>query len=196
MTKNLYCIRHGQALHNVLYKKYGSDIFLNLEYKDTLLTPLGYEQSINLSKTWKNLNEIQLVIVSPLKRTLQTAQNIFNNKDVPMLAFDYCREFPLGLHTCNKRSSKDELNILYPNVDFSNLQTNYDELWFPNRLETKDELNNRIKQTLKFIESRPEKNIAFVNHNSFIGQLKDQKILLMDNGSQELKHCHPYLMKI
>lgn len=196
MTKNLYCIRHGQALHNVLYKKYGSDIFLNLEYKDTLLTPLGHEQSINLSKTWKNLNEIQLVVVSPLKRTLQTAQNIFNNKDVPMIALDYCREFPLGLHTCNKRSSKDELSILYPNVDFSNLQTNYDELWFPNRLETKDELNNRIKQTLKFIESRPEKNIAFVNHNSFIGQLKDQKILLMDNGGQELKHCHPYLMKI
>ena len=28
---------------------------------------------------------------------------------------------------------------LFPKVDFSNLQTNYDELWFPEREETIDE---------------------------------------------------------
>lgn len=194
--KNIYCIRHGTALHNILYKKYGTSIFSNSEYKDTLLTPEGHNQSIQLGNTWDKINDIELIIVSPLKRTLQTAHNIFKNKNIPMIALDYCREFPLGLHTCNKRSSKEELEILYPNVDFSSLKTNYDELWFPKREETINELNDRIKQVIDFIKSRPETNIAFVNHNSFIGQFKDKKILLMDNGSQELKHCTPYLMQI
>lgn len=193
---NLYCIRHGLALHNSLYKKYGSDIFCNINYKDTLLIPEGHEQSLQLGETWKDIDKIELVIVSPLKRTLQTAHNIFKNKKIPMIALDICREFPLGLHACNYRSSKDELEILYPNVDFSSLKTNYDELWFPKREETIEELNIRIKKTLEFIKSRPETNIAFVNHNSFMGQMKDNKILLMDNGSQELKHCFPYLMTI
>ena len=193
---NLYCIRHGLALHNTLYKKYGSSTFYNLEYKDTLLIPEGHEQSIQLGKTWDKINDIELIIVSPLKRTLQTAHNIFKNKNIPMVALDYCREFPAGLHACNKRSSKEELEILYPNVDFTSLKTNYDELWIPNREETIDELNIRIKKTLEFIKYRPETNIAFVNHNSFIGQMKDNKILLMDNDSQELKHCSPYLMVI
>ena len=29
-----------------------------------------------------------------------------------------CREFPIGLHTCNKRSNKEELELLYPRVNF------------------------------------------------------------------------------
>lgn len=40
MEKILYCIRHGESLHNVLYKKYGSDIFSHLEYKDTLINTI------------------------------------------------------------------------------------------------------------------------------------------------------------
>ena len=46
--KNLYCIRHGLALHNSLYKKYGSDIFCNINYKDTLLIPEGHDSIITI----------------------------------------------------------------------------------------------------------------------------------------------------
>lgn len=196
MEKILYCIRHGESLHNVLYKKYGSDIFNHLEYKDTLLTPLGHKQSNNLSKTFNNIDEIELIIVSPLKRTLQTAENIFKSKNIPMIALDYCREYPLGLQTCNRRSSKDELEILYPNVNFEDLKTNFDETWLPDRLETIEELESRIEKLLEFVKNRPENKIAFVNHSSFIGQMKDKKIKYLDNNEEELKHCYPYEFKL
>lgn len=194
--KNLYLIRHGKSIHNVLYHKYGSSVFSNSNYTDTLLVPEGYEESLNLGNTWDKINEIELVIVSPLKRTLQTANNIFKNTNIPMIALDYSREFPLGGHYCNKRSPKDELEQLYPNINFSDLQTNYDEFWYPKREETIDELNIRIEKVIDFIKHRKETNIAFVNHSSFIGQMKDKHIRYLDNGEQELKHCHPYLMKI
>ena len=194
--KNIYCIRNGISLHNVLYKKYGSNIFKNLEYKDPVLTPEGHAQSIQLGETWDQINNIELIIVSPLKRTLQTAHNIFKNKNIPMIALDYCREYPLGLHSCNKRNTREELEILYPNVGFSSLKTNYDELWYPKREETIEELNSRILQVINFIKYRPENNIAFVNHNSFIRQFKDKKILLIEDGGQQLEHCRPYLLQI
>lgn len=196
MEKILYCIRHGESLHNVLYKKYGSDIFSHIEYKDTLLTPLGHKQSKNLSKTFNNIDEIELIIVSPLKRTLQTAKNIFESKKIPMISLDYCREYPLGLHTCNKRSSKEELEILYPDIDFQDLKTNFDETWLPDRLETIDELETRIKKFLNFVKNRPEKKIAFINHSGFIGQMKDKHIKYLDNNEEELKHCYPYEFKL
>ena len=85
---------------------------------------------------------------------------------------------------------------LFPKVDFSNLQTNYDELWFPEREETIDELNIRIDKMLQFIKSRPETHIAIINHSSFIGQFKDKEIKYLDNGQEELKHCFPYEIKI
>lgn len=113
-----------------------------------------------------------------------------------MIALDYCREYPLGLHTCNRRSSKDELEILYPDVNFEDLKTNFDETWLSDRLETIEELESRIEKLLEFVKNRPENKIAFINHSSFIGQMKDKKIKYLDNNEEELKYCYPYEFKL
>ena len=214
MSKLVYCIRHGLAEHNINYFKYGSKTFYDPKFTDTCLVQEGIEQATNLRDKWLissnkessnkessnkesfNPSNIELVIISPLMRTLQTADILFKGLNIPMIALECVREYPCGLHTCNKRSSKDEYKKLFPSVDFSDLQTNYDEAWFPLREETIDELNIRIETFKKFIQSRSETNIAFVNHNSFIGQMKDQEIKYMDNGLEELQHCHPYLIKL
>lgn len=192
MTKNIYCIRHGLSLHNELYKKYGSATFSNLDYTDTMLLPEGKKQAMNLKNNWDEINSIELVVVSPLKRTLETATTIFENKKVPIIAIDLSREYPLGLHTCNKRSNKEELELLYPDVDFSNIKSNKDNLWNPNTIEDIEALNERIKIVKEYLHKRKEKNIAFVNHSSFIGQMKDNCIKYLDNGDEELKYCYPY----
>lgn len=192
MTKNIYCIRHGLSLHNKLYHKHGSNTFYDPDYIDTPLLPEGREQAINLASSWTELDKIDLVIVSPLKRTLETAYHIFKNSNKPIIAFENCREFPLGLHTCNKRSNKEELELLYPDIDFTNLKDNKDTLWNPCKEETLASLNERIEVTKQFLLSRKETNIALVNHSSFIGQMKDKHIKYLDNGEEELKHCFPY----
>lgn len=190
--KTIYCIRHGIALHNALYKKHGSKIFYNPDYTDTPLLPEGQYQAYQLNKSWDKIKEIELVIVSPLKRSLETAIRIFNGYNVPIIALDICREYPLGLQTCNKRSNKEELELLYPIVNFDDLLSNEDDLWNENEEETIESLNTRITFFKEFIKSRPETKIAFVNHSSFIGKMKDNYIRYLDNGDIEMKHCHPY----
>jgi len=196
MAKTLYCIRHGLSLHNKLYHKHGSKTFYDKDYVDTMLLPEGRQQAQTLGKTWNEINNIELVIVSPLKRTLETAVNIFENIDVPIIALEMCREFPMGLHTCNKRSNKEELELLYPQVNFDNILSQKDNLWDDKQEESIDSLNSRIALFTEYIKNRSETKIAFVNHAAFIGQMKDKHIKYLDNGEEELKHCYPFKFDI
>ena len=196
MSKILYCIRHGLAEHNINYQKYGVSTFYDSKYVDTSLIPEGFRQVRGLRREWNQLHTIELVIVSPLKRTLQTATELFKEHSVPMIALECCREYPMGLQTCNKRSPRESLKIKYPQVNFDDLQTNYDELWFPHREETLEELNSRIEKLKEFIVSRPETHIALVNHSSFIGQMINGHISYLENGETELEHCVPYIMNL
>jgi len=194
--KIVYCIRHGISIHNELYKKHGVSTFYNKDYYDTLLTPEGYKQAIDLGETWDEIDNIELVLVSPLKRTLQTAYNIFKNTNIPIIALEHSREYPLGKHTCNKRSNKEELEILYPMINFEDLKNNNDVLWNENEEESINSLNNRIYIIKEYIRKRSEKNIALVNHSSFIGQMKDNHIKYLENGEEELKYCYPYKLYV
>ena len=196
LRKTLYCIRHGTAQHNVLYNEFGSKVFYNPKYVDTHLVDKGFRQALELKRTWTNLKDVELVVVSPLMRTLQTADTIFKGTNIPMIALECVREYPMGKQTCNKRSDKDDLLRLFPYVDFRDLQTNEDQLWDPLREETIPELNMRINKLLSFLHTRPENVIALVNHSSFIGQFKDKEIKYLDNGQEELKHCYPYEVEI
>ena len=41
---NLYCIRHGEAIHNILYQQHGMKVFFDKNIYDTKLTNLGHNQ--------------------------------------------------------------------------------------------------------------------------------------------------------
>lgn len=194
MSYNLICIRHGEATHNTLYNEIGMKAFFDKNNYDTELTEKGYNQAIELGKNW-NIN-VDLVIVSPLKRTLQTAMNIFKNIDCPIIALDCLKEYPQGLHTCNKRTCKLEIQQLFPSIDFSLLDSEKDEMWCDIRLETIDELLERINKMYNFIENRSEKNIVLVGHNGFISMIKDGKFNYREDGDEELKHCYPYKLEV
>ena len=125
LNKILYCIRHGQAQHNVNYLTYGSQTFYDSKYIDTRLTFVGISESIELRNTWSDLNKIELVITSPLFRALQTTTNLFKNRllNVPILSLECVREFPNSKQTCNKRSNKSELKRIFPYINFENLKS-------------------------------------------------------------------------
>ena len=194
MSKLLYLIRHGYALHNELFLKSGLNpqIFRSSEVLDSPLTQYGHDQSIQLGYNWEKKHEVELVVVSPLMRTLETAMNIFGDTNIPIISLEFLREYPLGRDTCNKRSNRDFLENKFPKIDFNNLEHNEDILWRPDTMETIESLENRINTMKKYLLNRQEKNIAIVGHGSYIGHLKDNHIPLMENGDIELKHCHPY----
>ena len=64
-------------------------------------------------------HKIDVVLVSPSKRTLQTATNIFKNTTKKLIAIDEITEYPQTVEYCNKRKNKSLLKELYPTVDFS-----------------------------------------------------------------------------
>ena len=106
MEKFIYCIRHGYAYHNKLFYDIGTRAYS--EFRDTNLLQEGYKQAKKLNQTWEDINNIELVLVSPCARALDTALFTFQNKDVPMIAHDFLIEYPIGGdEICNKRKNID-----------------------------------------------------------------------------------------
>ena len=189
--KVLQLIRHGYSLHNELFTKIGVQAFrIPLSY-DAPLTNHGHVESIELGYNWDKKHDIELVLVSPLTRTLETCMNIFGDTNIPIECHEFLREYPIGEDTCNKRSSLTEIKGKYPKIDF-NLSMDDDLLWKENYRETIPELEIRIQIMINYIRSRKETNIAIVGHSSFLGQFKDNHIGYLENGDHDLKHCHPY----
>ena len=191
MEKVLYCIRHGTALHNVLFWEQGEDVYK--KYRDTPLVKKGVDEAKALGETWEDIDKIELVIVSPLLRTLQTADNIFSKKDVPMIALDCVMEYSQGLDLCNRRKSITEYKPCYPKVDFSHIKDDVETRWREDKYETIEELNERIKEMIKFIKTRKEIHIAIVSHSSYLGHYMFNRI---GDENNEIKHCYPYIHEI
>ena len=189
-SKTLFCIRHGTALHNVEAEEIGELAYMKPENTDAPLVEKGHQEARELGRTWSQKNSIKLILISPLTRTLQTASNIFSeNTDIPMIALDLLKEFPQGLHICNKRKNKSELAAKYEHVDFSMLTTEQDEIWRPNRLETVKEISERADALKDFILSRSEKKIVLVSHSAFLNQFIYERL---DSAYESLRHCFPY----
>ena len=192
--KNIYCIRHGKALHNVLNEKIGEKAYFLKESFDAPLVEEGIIQAKFLGKNSKLLKNIDLVFVSSLTRALQTAENIFeNNKKVQIIALDEMKEFPQGIEICNKRRNRDDLINKFKRVDFSFLVSDIDEMWKEDRSETLFDLNERIAKSKNIILNVNTKNILIVSHNNFLKQLLFQNC---ENETYQLNHCYPYKLDL
>ncbi|KAI1309544.1 histidine phosphatase superfamily [Xylaria venustula] len=81
MPQLIHVIRHAQALHNV---------HQDFSHHDPELTELGYEQCKTAAKELESLDKIELILASPLQRTIQTALCLFpayteSNKRIVLL---------------------------------------------------------------------------------------------------------------
>ena len=189
MTKTVYFVRHGYALHNMLFHVIGTDAY---KIRDTQLLAEGVEQAKNLGNTWDNINNIEIVVCSPLTRTLDTATLVFKNTNHKIIALDSLLEYPLGTdENCNQRKDKNVLQSLYPHVDFSLIQDDVFP-WKQNN-ETIEELQMRANTFVEWIKTRPEKHICAVSHSSYISNIINDVI---GDEYNELKHCFPYEYKI
>ncbi|CAI0548433.1 unnamed protein product [Linum tenue] len=188
-VKILHLVRHAQGVHNVAGAQDHSAL-MSPRYFDANLSPLGSQQVRDLSSYVVSsgiLAKIQLVVTSPLSRTIETAVKVFDRKltsesvqnsgddaaemsDVnypPILAYELCRE-RLGLHPCDKRRTVTEYRSLYPDVDFSLIESDDDVMWKPDARETFAEVAARGLKFMNWLWTRPEKEIAIVCHDRFL----------------------------
>lgn len=195
--KTIHLVRHAQGIHNVEGEK-DHKAYLSEELFDAHLTPLGWKQVANLKKHVDACGlskKIELVITSPLLRTMQTAVGVFGGEgymdgiDAPLLmvanagksshpaisslncppfiAVELCREH-LGVHPCDRRRSISEYKLIFPAIDFSMIESDADILWKPDTREKDEELAMRGMKFLNWLWTRPEKEIAVVTHSGFL----------------------------
>ncbi|CAD5193862.1 unnamed protein product [Musa acuminata subsp. malaccensis] len=195
--KTVHVVRHAQGIHNVEGEK-DYKAYLSPELFDAHLTPLGWDQVDSLRKHIKACGlskKIELVITSPLLRTMQTAVGVFggdshsdgNNTPAlmvenagksrrpaisslncpPFIAVEYCREH-LGVHPCDKRSSISEYRQLFPAIDFSLIENDEDILWKADVREANEEVAARGVKFINWLWTRKEKEIAIVSHSGFL----------------------------
>ncbi|XP_026659205.1 phosphoglycerate mutase-like protein 1 isoform X2 [Phoenix dactylifera] len=195
--KTLHLVRHAQGIHNVEGEK-DYKAYLSTELFDAHLTPLGWDQVDNLRKhvhACGLARKIDLVITSPLLRTMQTAAGVFGGESYadgvsapplmvanagnsrrpaisslncpPLMAVEYCREH-LGVHPCDKRRSISEYRHLFPAIDFSLIENNEDILWKADIREANEEVAARGMKFINWLWTRKEKEIAIVTHSGFL----------------------------
>ncbi|GLJ30060.1 hypothetical protein SUGI_0594470 [Cryptomeria japonica] len=194
--KILHLVRHGQGFHNVaqLTEK---DAALCYEYFDASLTPIGWQQVDNLRRHISEngiLSKVELVVTSPLLRTMQTAVGVFGGGDCidnttpplmiagggnsnhtpisstgcpPVMAVEWCREH-LGVLPCDKRRSISEYRPIFPAIDFSLIEADEDILWQPDVREKEEEIAARGIFFYNWLWTRKEKEIAIVSHGGFL----------------------------
>ena len=191
--KNIWCIRHGTALHNIMYPMIGSKAYTMARYRDTPLVEKGQEESLELGETWDKKEEMDIIFVSPLTRTLQTATNIFKGTKIKMTAIDNIMEYPQTHEICNHRLNKTLLEKKYDYVDFSNIPEESTYWKDSPEIESLFDLKKRSDHFKEMLRERPEQNICVVSHSTF---LKEFLLGNVGNIEEELEHCSPFLFKL
>ncbi|XP_066346371.1 phosphoglycerate mutase-like protein 1 [Miscanthus floridulus] len=208
--KTIYLVRHAQGIHNVAGEK-DLSAYMSHDLFDAQLTALGWNQVDGLREHVKKsglAEKIELVISSPLLRTMQTAVGVFGGEKYtdgvnspplmvenarhsgrpavsslncpPFIAVEACREH-LGVHPCDQRRSITEYRTLFPAIDFSLIENDEDVLWEPDVRETNEAVALRGMKFLDWLWTREEKEIAIVSHSGF----------LFHTLSMYSKECHP-----
>lgn len=184
-VKVVFALRHAQGDHNLAEEKYGmgkweDEMARSDEYLDPDLTPFGEEDAQHKGRPnverelERGMPPIERVVVSTLSRTIQTAQNFFAPEQLPTAPFvclESCREI-LNCYTFDKRRPLSVLKQKFPDVDFSHIKDEEDELWSPTHCETEEELQARAKVFLtELFEMVPERYVVVVTHVRFIQSL-------------------------
>ena len=164
--------RHAQGHHNVAGEK-DYESYQKEEYEDALLTTLGEAQCEGLKSHRISDNFAKnpdLLVVSPMRRTLATASISFSDLigSIPWVAHESLRE-QAGYHPCDRRRPISELRESYNNVDFSIIEHDKDPLYYhqPGR-ETAEHVTQRAFDFFSWLNTRTEKEIIVVTHSAFL----------------------------
>eukprot|EP00210_Caulerpa_lentillifera_P004963 g4737.t1 len=220
-TKIVHFIRHAQGFHNVAGEANPTE-YMNPKFHDAHLTSQGWQQVYRLRTHFSEIKpvfRVDLVIVSPLTRTLETACGLFgnlypeNDEEPLMLGRDTIEGMRPGrgliakssqalpilatetcreridIHPCDKRRSRSYYQLNFPGVDFSQVQADEDP--FPSgTAESDQQFIERTHEFLRLINSRAESHIAVVSHGGFLRGLCRQFGLSFGTGVRS--HLHGF----
>lgn len=167
----LLIFKHGKTDLNIAGRRQGRT--------DLPLNDIGRKQVKELKESIKE--EFDVIIVSPMRRTFETAKILFPNRK--LITNDLLIEYDFGElegepFSKTPKEFPDNKTMLYNNIEFI----------LPNKGETFEEITNRCRQFIKYLKNNFDKNstIAIVTHSTNMEIIK----ALVEN-----KPWHTYLGK-
>lgn len=179
--KRISFIRHGEGHHNIAQQEWRSankpgepytiDNDPTMKFRDATLTAVGEQQARDLQVRATSMSDVELIVVSPMRRATQTALIAFNGNitsGVPVVAHELCHEIG-GKHTCDLRLSRQKLSDDYKMIDYSLLENEEDPLWEDGLTrESLESLADRASAFVRWILARPETRIVVASHSTFL----------------------------
>lgn len=177
-AKRIHFIRHAQSRHNALALTTPDEDTLRRDptLRDARLTRLGEQQALALADEVSRLREIELVVVSPLTRAIQTMLAAFDGHPAPRLVEALHREHLDSW--CDIGRSPGALARDFPMLDFGGLA---DPWWHvvdgdePYVREPPEALDGRVAAFGDWLRARPEDCIAVIGHGTFLRHLTGER---------------------
>ncbi|KAJ4340201.1 hypothetical protein N0V95_007582 [Ascochyta clinopodiicola] len=156
MEPLIHIVRHGQSLHN---------IDRGYPHRDPPLTSAGQEAT----KQIKIPAVPDLIIISPMTRTIQTAMNMFP-------AVFTTTPFPVAVQIwpdlretyeaeCNKGLSREAISAKFPQLDFAGCPNEWNHP--PHTMAGATARAESVRMRLKEL-SKENSNIVLITHRGFI----------------------------
>eukprot|EP00455_Lapot_gusevi_P012240 TRINITY_DN15754_c0_g1_i2.p1 TRINITY_DN15754_c0_g1~~TRINITY_DN15754_c0_g1_i2.p1 ORF type:complete len:213 (+),score=2.64 TRINITY_DN15754_c0_g1_i2:78-716(+) len=184
-SKSIFLFRHAESLYNEHVHSWASILTCRCccdpNLPDPVLSSTGWEQARSRGESLQRsnfleTNQIQLIVVSPLSRAIQTCLSLFppSTHRVPILVCDIHREIMETSSDVGR--SPQELVQDFPELKFDHIPQNW---WFvegqsgPVR-ESKAHYNERIREFRKWLLARPESRIVVVGHSHFFAVMTNR----------------------
>ena len=153
-----------------------------ITWADANLTTVGQQQAKDVNTLWKQqlphgIPAPETYYVSPLTRTIETADLSFNEldlpKDKPYRPFikELLRE-ALGVHTCDRRSTKTHIASTFPHLTFEANFSDPDPIWEADYREPASARRYRLAQFLDDIFANDDKIfLSLTSHSGAIASI-------------------------
>jgi broad specificity phosphatase PhoE len=164
--KMLCLIRHGQGEHNPRKNPLALKFIPAMFSRDAPLTAKGRRQAEALQQPMSSL-PFDLIVVSPLSRTIETATEAFGTHPTPkMLCALMCERTTMP---ADQGTPKAQLLRKHPQLSgwlgFDELP---EEFWPARSLKSAEaEVAERVSSFKQWLLARPEACIALVGHSAF-----------------------------
>jgi broad specificity phosphatase PhoE len=199
--KIVHFIRHAEGHHNVIRRLPDKRIRLSKDYEDAHLTTKGIQQCNDFASKIGHQIKPDLVVISPMNRTIQTATFCFPHlmNKVPWIALEHIREhassapynqrLPLTQHNETYGHYVDFTEIMSTSPDVDPLKTLLDtrqpkpssaivaphmaeqDSKLEMNYETTEEIQERARRFLHWLSKRPEREVLVVSHARFLQEL-------------------------
>lgn len=143
---------------------------------DPLLTEFGKEQCAQLATTFPNLQNVDLIVSSPSKRTIYTAllafRDVIDKKNLTIIGLPELQE--TSDLPCDIGSDRDEIRREFKTyrLDLSQVTDDWTSKkgrWAPTPEATED----RCRVARKWLRDRPESNIVVLTHGGVLHYLSE-----------------------